>query len=128
MTFARSSQSIKIGKSDLIDIDCIWKIITQQARTSKANKVRCKSKNENCWIHANSKFVDNWISTEIKQLSLFLKKNIYIAFFKTRFKFLLLMADIGQVCSRPVFHDLDLPPFQNNFGLVPGVVTSGSSQ
>ena len=38
------------------------------------------------------------------------------------------MADIGQVCSRPVFHDLDLPPFQNNFGLVPGVVTSGSSQ
>ena len=54
---------------------------------------------------------------------------IYIlAFIKTRFKFLLLMADIGQVCRRPVFHDLDLPPFQNNVGLVPGVVTSGISQ
>ena len=78
-------------------------------------------------MHANSNFVDNWISTEIKQLSLFLK--IYIlAFIKTRFKFLLLMADIGQVCRRPVFHDLDLPPFQNNVGLVPGVVTSGISQ
>ena len=38
------------------------------------------------------------------------------------------MTDIGQVCRRPVFHDLDLPPFQNNVGLVPGVVTSGSSQ
>ena len=38
------------------------------------------------------------------------------------------MADIGQVCRRPVFHDLDLPPFQNNVGLVPGVVTSGISQ
>ena len=24
------------------------------------------------------------------------------------------MADIGQVCRRPVLHDLDLPPFQNN--------------
>ena len=32
------------------------------------------------------------------------------------------MADIGQVCKRPVFHDLDLPPFQNNVGVVPGVV------
>ena len=24
------------------------------------------------------------------------------------------MADIGQVCRRPVLHDLDLPPFKNN--------------
>ena len=38
------------------------------------------------------------------------------------------MADIGQVCKRPVFHDLDLPPFQNNVGVVPGVVKSRSSQ
>ena len=58
----------------------------------------------------------------------FFKKIYILAFFKTRFKFFLLMADIGQVCRRPVFHDLDLPPFQNNVGLVPGVVTSGSSQ
>ena len=38
------------------------------------------------------------------------------------------MADIGQVCKRPVFHDLDLRPFQNNVGVVPGVVKSRSSQ
>ena len=32
------------------------------------------------------------------------------------------MADIGQVCRRPVFHDFNLPPFQNDVGAVPGVV------
>ena len=49
-------------------------------------------------------------------LSLFSKKKSLkesYLFFKTRFS-LLLMAEIGQVCRRPVFHDLDLPPFQNN--------------
>ena len=30
------------------------------------------------------------------------------------------MADIGQVCRRPVFQDLDLAPFQFNVGLDPG--------
>ena len=65
----------------------------------------------------------NLLTTEF-QLS---QKKI-LAFFKTRFKFLLLMADIGQVFQASSFHDLDLPPFQNNVGLVPGVVTSGSSQ
>ena len=28
------------------------------------------------------------------------------------------MTDIGQDCSRPVLHDLDLPPFQNNISSV----------
>ena len=40
------------------------------------------------------------------------------------------MADIGQVCRVPVFHDLDLPPFQNNIGVAvvgTGEVTSLSS-
>ena len=32
------------------------------------------------------------------------------------------------VCRRPVFHDLDLPLFQNNVGVVPGVYKSRSSQ
>ena len=32
------------------------------------------------------------------------------------------MADIGQVYRRPVFHDLNLPPFQNDVDIVPGVV------
>ena len=32
------------------------------------------------------------------------------------------MADIGQVCRRPVFQDLDLPPFQNYVGVNPGAV------
>ena len=37
------------------------------------------------------------------------------------------MADIGQVCGRPVFNNLNLPPFQINVGVVPGVVKSQSS-
>ena len=33
------------------------------------------------------------------------------------------------VCRRPVqFYDLELPPFQNNVGVLPGVVKSWSSQ
>ena len=41
------------------------------------------------------------------------------------------MAEIGQVCRGPGFQDLDLPPFQNNVGVVRvdrWVVTSRSSQ
>ena len=41
------------------------------------------------------------------------------------------MADISQVCRRQGFQDLDLPPFQNNVGVVRVdrcVVTSRSSQ
>ena len=33
------------------------------------------------------------------------------------------MADIGQVCRRPVFQDLNLPPFQYNVDVDPGAVT-----
>ena len=32
------------------------------------------------------------------------------------------MANIGQVCRRPVFQDLNLPPFQYNVGVDPGAV------
>ena len=32
------------------------------------------------------------------------------------------MADISQVCRRSGFQDLDPPPFQNNVGVVRGVV------
>ena len=32
------------------------------------------------------------------------------------------MASIGQVCRRPFFQDLNLPPFQYNVGVDPGAV------
>ena len=38
------------------------------------------------------------------------------------------MADVDQVCRRPVFHNLDLSPFKNNVGVVPGIDTPQSSQ
>ena len=101
--------SIKIGKSDLIDIDCIDQSVEiDDTLVSFIDLSRflpipsiyveryiCSSKNEN-WLHASSKFVDNWVAIEsrrIKQLSLFnkifLKKpeKSYL-FFKTRFKIL----------------------------------------
>ena len=34
------------------------------------------------------------------------------------------MADIGQVCRRPFFQDLDLPLSQNNVDVDPGAVAS----
>ena len=38
------------------------------------------------------------------------------------------MANVDQVCRRPVSYNLDLPPFQNNVGVVPGIDTLRSSQ
>ena len=39
-----------------------------------------------------------------------------------------LKTHIGQVCRRPVFHNLDLLPFSNNASVVAGIVPSHSSQ
>ena len=67
-----------------------------------------------------SEFVDNWVAIEsrrIKQFIITLKKKVLkslIFSLKPGLKSSYLMADIGQVCRRPVLHDLDLPPFQNN--------------
>ena len=59
----------------------------------------------------------------------FKKSEKSYVFFKTRFKiFLGWFSDIDQVCGRLVFHNLNLPPFQINVGVVPGVVKSRSSQ
>ena len=49
-------------------------------------------------------------------------------FYETGFKIFWWLILATEVCKRPVFHDLYLPPFQNNVGAVPGVVTSRSSQ
>ena len=101
--------SIKIGKSDLIDIECIHQSVEIDDTLVSFIDLSwyipipsiyigtyiCSSKNEN-WLHASSKFVDNWVAIEsrrIKQLSLFnkifLKKpeKSYLVF-KTRFKIL----------------------------------------
>ena len=88
-------ESIKIGKTDLIDIDCIhqsveiddtlvsficlsWFLPISSIYTGVLWYLFiCSSKNEN-WFHANSKLVDNSVATEsrrIKQSSLF-KKNL----------------------------------------------------
>ena len=83
-------KSIKIGKSDLIHIDCIdqsveiddtligfidliWFLADFIDLYRKIYLFICSSKNEN-WFHENSKFVDNWVAIEsrrIKQLPLF---------------------------------------------------------
>ena len=106
-----SSQSTKIDKSDLIDIDCIDQSVEIDDTLvsfidlflvgftdfidlhRKIYLFICSSKNEN-WFHAGSKFVDNWVAIDsgrIKQLSLFKKiflkilKNLVFPT-KTRFK------------------------------------------
>ena len=62
----------------------------------------------------------------IKQLSQF--KKIFLGNLKN----LIFSSKPGlkssSVCRYRGFHDLDLPPFQNNVGVVPSVVTSQSSQ
>ena len=114
----------KIGKSYLIDIDCIYQSVeiddTLLSFIDLYRKIHlffCSSKNEN-WFHANRMTIELQLRVERSNnlLSLFKKKKLkksYL-FLNTRFISLLLMAEIGQICRRPVFHDLDLPPFQNN--------------
>ena len=90
-------KSIKIGKSDLIDIDSIDQSIEIDDTLvsfidsstidftdfidlyRKIHLFFCSSKNEN-WFHANSEFIDNWVAIEsrkIKQLSL--KKSLLLS-------------------------------------------------
>ena len=99
------NKSVKIGKSNLIDIYCInqsveiddtlvliidlsWFLPISLIYIGRYIMFICSSKNEN-WIHANSKFIDNWVAIEswrIKELSLKkIFKKSYL-FFKTMFK------------------------------------------
>ena len=132
-------KSIKIGKSDLIDIDFIDQSVEiddtlgsfidlsrfyrfhrfLSEDTSFCSSVHPKIEN---WFHANSEFVDNWVAIEsrrIKQFNItFLKKSFFKKphlFFKTRFKVFFGWPTLARFfLFFPVFHDLDLPPFQNN--------------
>ena len=126
-------QSIKIGKCDLIDFDCIdqsveiddtlvsfidlyWKIhlftkrwkLNSWKRQSYYWQRSCnwESKDRNIYrcIVYQSFITFKWI----------FKKSSYLLF-KTRFK---LFFWLGHVCTRSDFQDLDLPPFQNNVGVV----------
>ena len=82
-------KSIKIGKSDLIDIDCIdqsieiYDTLVSFIDSSRFHRFhRFISENASVllfiqkwknWFHANSEFIDNWVAIEdrkIKQLSL----------------------------------------------------------
>ena len=81
---------MKIGKSDLIDIDCIDQSVEVDDTLvlfidylnaiftdliDLYRKIICSLINEN-WINANSKYIDNWAaigSRRIKRLSFFQK-------------------------------------------------------
>ena len=80
-------KSIKIGKSDLIDIDCIDQSVEiddtlvsffdlfkfyrfQRFLSGGRHLFFCPSKNEN-WFHANSEFVDNWVASESRRIKQF---------------------------------------------------------
>ena len=127
-SITRSSQSIKIVKSDLIDIDCIDQSVEIDDTFvsliyfacffsdfidlyRKIYLFICSSKNEN-WFHGNSKFIDNWVAIEsrrIKQLSIFKK------IFLKNLRNLIFSSKPGLKSSGsgyPAFHDLDLPPFR----------------
>ena len=72
-----SSQSIKIGKSDLIDMDCLDQLV-------EINDVY-RFILILPWFHANSKFVDNWVAIEVEGSNNYhFLKNSYF-FLKTRF-------------------------------------------
>ena len=69
-----------------------------------------------------SEFVDNWVAIEsrrIKQFIITLKKRFQNVIFSLKpylilsYRTSIIMADIGQVCRRPVLHDLDLLPYYN---------------
>ena len=140
MYFTRSSQSIKIGidlsidksiklgKSDLIDIDYIDQSVEiDDTLDSFVDLYRFyrfhrfvsedASKNEN-WFHANTEFVDNWVAIESRINNLLsLKKKKFkkpYLFFKTRFKVFLGWLILARFFIFPRFLRLDLPPFQNN--------------
>ena len=139
-------KSIKIGKSDLIHIDCIDQSVAWIDDTLVAfialtwflpissiyiGRSICSS------VHPKMKtdFMQtvNLLTIEL-QLRVEGSNNYH--FLKYTFKkiwkiFYFLQDQVYNpllVCRRPVFHYLDLPPFQNNVCAVPGVVTSRSSQ
>ena len=78
---------MKIGKSDLIDIDCIDQSVVIDDTLvvfidlsrfnqfhrflSEDNLLFCSFKNEN-WFHANSGFVDNWVAIESLRINQFI--------------------------------------------------------
>ena len=127
-------KSIKIGKSDLIDIDCIdqsveiddtlvsfidlsrlffylYRKIHLSALLfiQKWKPLSCKQ--WICW-----QLSSNW---ELKdQTILVLKKKKTwkksFLFFKTRFKVFFWWPILARFLGAQFFHDLDLPPFQNN--------------
>ena len=78
----------------------------------------CTSKNEN-WFYANSEFVDNCVAIESLRI-----KNYYHFQKKVEKKLIFSLKPALKPFSDgrywlgflffPVFHDLDLPPFQNN--------------
>ena len=120
------NKSIKIGKSDLIDNDCIDQSVEIDdtlvsfidlswflpISSIYIERYICSSKNEN-WIHANSTYVCWQLSCNWESKGKTILRKSYL-FFKTWVKnYLLLMADIGQVCRHPVYHDVGLSPFRN---------------
>ena len=93
-----NDQSVEIDDTLVSFIDLFW---FWPLSSIYIGRYICSSKNEN-WIHANSKFIDNWVAIKSQ-----------------RTKHLLLVT----VCRHFLtgFQDLDFPPFQNNVGVVRGV-------
>ena len=93
-----NDQSVEIDDTLVSFIDLFW---FWPISSIYIGRYICSSKNEN-WIHANSKFIDNWVAIKSQ-----------------RTKHLLLVT----VCRHFLtgFQDLDFPPFQNNVGVVRGV-------
>ena len=116
----RIDQSVEIDDTLLSFID-LYRFYRFHRFYLKIHLFFCSvsSKNEN-WFHANSEFVDNGIAIESRRIRQFiitlLKKKFkksYI-FFKTRFKVSFWWPILARFVGAQFFHDLDLPPFQNN--------------
>ena len=147
-------KSIKIGKSDLIDIDfsdqsveiddtlvsfidlsLILPISSIHIGRNISSSVHQKIKTE--FIQTVNLLTIEWqLRVEgsnsyhrdyiVYQTVSLIKK--ILSFLQNQVLNLLLMADIGQVCRRPALQDLDLPPFQNIVGVDPSAVTSRRAQ
>ena len=135
-------KSIKIGKSDLIDIDfsdqsveiddtlvsfidlsLILLISSIHIGRNISSSVHQKIKTE--FIQTVNLLTIEW-QLGVDNIITYKKK--ILSFLQNQVLNLLLMADIGQVCRRPALQDLDLPPFQNIVGVDPSAVTSRRAQ
>ena len=118
---------IKIGKSDLIDIDCIDQSVKIDDTLVSSLSIYVNFYRFHRFISedisVNRKMKTDFMPT-VNLLTIELQSNDQTIITEKSEKSIFSSKpglNLPLVCRRPVFHHLDQPPYQNNVGIVPGV-------